>query len=138
MNRILKTLLLWILIAALPVQGLAAASNASCGPAHHVSAAAAAVADQHHGDASIHHHDGGMHAAGHVAAADTVEAPSAAGDHGYCSACAACCIGATGPPPALTLVISDRCSEAIAIFAPPAFAGHIPAGLERPPRILPV
>jgi hypothetical protein len=35
MIRVLKTLLLWFLIATMPVQGIAAVVQASCGPRHH-------------------------------------------------------------------------------------------------------
>jgi hypothetical protein len=53
MNRVLKTFLLWLLLAALPFQGFAAAVQASCGPmAHHGSSEMVMEAQprQHEGD----------------------------------------------------------------------------------------
>jgi hypothetical protein len=127
MRRFFKTLLLWLCILSLPVQGMAAVTRLSCAPAHHqavqVWAADHAGHDHHasHGDAMAHdHHQQDQQ--GQQQGADK------------CSVCASCCTGlgfvATFPqwpvaPPAH--------APWVATFKPllPSF---LPEGLERPPR----
>src|SRR5437879_5124973 len=104
MNRVLKTLLLWLLIATLPIQGFAAAMM-SCGPNHHESLSTAIMADEHHHDAkAAHRHlhdDAAMSPVADGASSDFLTNKSP-GTHKHksasCSACAACCVGATAPP----------------------------------------
>jgi hypothetical protein len=112
MNRVLVRYLLWILIAALPLQGFAAAIRTCCGPAH----AAAAVVD--HADHADH-----AHMAGH-----------AHGKASTCSNCASCCLGAAALPsnPVLTPVFAT--ASAVVLAPAPWVTGYIPDGLERPPR----
>jgi hypothetical protein len=145
MNRALKTLLLWLLITALPVQGLAAVMKASCGPAHHSSLPIVimAAADHHHGDATHahhqHHHDAAMHSVADASASDshtTTDGSSAKHESAYCSACAACCVGAVAPPPASDWTPTHSSSETAAPSPAPLVAGFIPDGLERPPRCI--
>jgi len=138
MNRVFKTLLLWLLMAALPIQGMAAVVKASCGSRHHAMQNAAPVAAQ----VVEHHHDAGSASHAHHAF-DTVSAGEP-GDGSpdvkpvqktsYCSACATCCIGAAAPPP--TVFLASIVTSVEAAIAPPviSFTGFIPAGLERPPR----
>ena len=143
MNRLLKTFLLWLLIAALPLQGVAAVVKASCGQRHHSTSIAAGHAIDHaHEDGAAHHGHGDMHET--MSAADD-EPPDAGKDspsdsakpvHGACSACAACCVGAVAPPSSVDLTPAfDKVSTAITPAAP-SFAGFIPPGLERPPKSL--
>ncbi|GAA4015931.1 hypothetical protein [Actimicrobium antarcticum] len=133
----LKTFLLWLMIATLPLQGLAAAMKLSCDPAHHAIAMVSVMTqDQHHSDSSSDQHD---HAGMHLAAADTGQSDQpGVNDHHYktssCSACAACCVGATAPPP-VVLPLPVRISSELVIVAPATFAtGITPDGLERPPK----
>lgn len=147
MNRLLKIFLLWLLIAALPLQGMAAVVKASCGQRHHtaVMAADATRYERHHAheDGDAHH---GGHGHGTVATADhelqnaDEDSPSDSTNlaHAACSACAACCVGAVAPPSSLSLAsVLGKVSTAI---TPPAlsFTGFIPPGLERPPKSLSV
>jgi hypothetical protein len=139
MNRVLVRLLLWFFIAALPLQGLAAVLRMCCDQTATASAPHDAVTP------SVHAHCADM------AAQPAPVAPSAAhgADHqpqpaghdaakvSSCATCGAVCLGAAmmpagAPlPPRLTTP-----SSAVAIAPDVLLTGHIPAGLERPPRPL--
>jgi len=57
-----------------------------------------------------------------------------ASEHGKCSQCASCCIGAAAPP-AMDMTVTPADLPAIVFAASePAMTGHVPATLERPPR----
>lgn len=146
MNRFVKQLLLWFLIAVLPVQGMAAIFKANCGPRHHaVSVSALATSEVPH--EQVHQaHDGHVASDFHHAvevrekdalSEDGVTSSSSQGvDHyaSYCSACAACCTGAVAPPVSLSAVSVPDSMEAPSIPPVISYLGFIPAGLERPPR----
>jgi hypothetical protein len=144
MNRTFKTLLLWLLMAVLPVQGLAAAIKASCGPAHHTSLPVVSMVAQHHHDSDAahgHHHDDATGQSAASTADDTSsDALATASDSSsiskssYCSACAACCIGAVAPPTVLIWTPARGSSESVVLSPMPLVTGYIPSGLERPPR----
>jgi len=146
MNRFVKQLLLWFLIAALPVQGVAAIVKANCGPRHHaVSVSASAAADvshrhahhTHHGHAASHLHHAVEANGNEVMVEDGLSShsPDAPGHYAsYCAACAACCTGAVAPPVSISAVSVPERVEAT--VPPPviSYLGFIPAGLERPPK----
>jgi hypothetical protein len=146
MTRVLKTFLLWLLMAALPIQGMAAAVKASCGPQHHdMSSIATSGVEHHHDVASLtHHHESPdadtalPDADVDVAETETERASDTKHVHktSYCSACAACCFGAAAPP--TTVPLMPAFSSVEAAVNPPviSYTGFIPAGLERPPRQL--
>ncbi|MGH8809570.1 MAG: hypothetical protein ACREX0_16985, partial [Noviherbaspirillum sp.] len=132
MNRVLKTLLLWLLVSALPVQAFAAAVRLSCGPVHHSNAAAetrTSAHEQHEAGHGDHRHDAVQAASTADNTDDTVSYQS-----GYCSACAACCVGALAPPAAVDWTPAYASSFAPAASPIASFTAHIPSGLERPPR----
>ena len=137
MNRTFKTLLLWLLIAALPLQGLAAAIQTSCGPAHHASEISV--------DANAHHHDGGaiLNLDDAVAAHHSMPDLSSTSDHpstphkhqaSICSACAACCVGAIAFTSGTLFAPTYTSSELVLVSPSPLVSGFIPTGLERPPK----
>jgi hypothetical protein len=144
MNRILKTLLLWLLIAALPLQGLAATIQSSCGPSHHASMMSDVPASIHqHGDGMTHSHGGDERPA--QALADDASSPvQASGDGAQpskhatssCSACAVCCVGAVAPPSVSLWTPVYSSSESVISSPDPLITGFIPASLERPPKRL--
>lgn len=119
--RPLIRLLLWILIAALPLQAGAVAFMS------YAQATAPAQATGHHDAAS--------------AAAEPEEdcdQPGAAhldATHGKCSHCASCCIGASAPPAVPVVLLPATFSTHVPCAVEPAITGHIPATLERPPRL---
>jgi len=136
MKRTLKTLLLLLVIAALPLQGAAAAMRLSCGPDHHHPAQGASAAGAHHHSATAPHSDADHAAFKTAANADHAPVAPDGHAHSYCSACAACCVGSAAPPSASIPTASREGSEFIAVAPAPLLAGFIPASLERPPRTI--
>lgn len=136
MMRLMKILVIWMLMLVLPAQAIASAIRLSCGPAHHPVSAAAAMAVEHvhHGmDQHSDHHHELLQQAANDSASDTPK-ESTQFKSSFCSACASCCVGALAPPS-----IGQWHSDHHSSFAPlvafaPFLAGHIPPGLERPPR----
>lgn len=119
-----RTLLVWLMLLAIPLQGFAAASSALC------DAATAPLAS---------HAAAGMDAR-HCAGPDsnTPDTDKAAGNTAdslaKCSSCAFCCVGtAIAPPCAAAADPRPPASEPIA-YAAMHVTAHIPGGLERPPH----
>lgn len=160
MLRAVRAFLVWVMVIALPVQGMAASVMLFCGPSHERMVQAGAV------DASAaraestggagHEHAAAGHAAHRHAtpdqvvssvfadvAADTGADTTADGAGGLvaphgtfnCSACAACCSALALPA---TFSLPDAASPAHSFRAPPPVpvASHQPEGLDRPPRAL--
>ncbi len=125
MNRILVRLLLWCLLAALPLQGFAAALRI-CGD--HTAPKTAQMHEAGHD----HHEMTAEHAAEQHADADAPTQDCL--DDSSCSACAACCIGACAPPSWPSLPTISHESAPVALTPAPLVSGYIPGGLERPPR----
>ncbi len=140
MGLLVRTLLIWLLVLAVPAQGAAAAAMAFCGPNHHGSGSAraevsAAVSKHsHHGDAeSVHEVRTGASAT--MAAADDAQAGATVSHAAKqkCSACASCCsMGAilTAVP---VIPTTDSAPTVFTTVVPTvdAFAAD---GPERPPR----
>jgi hypothetical protein len=127
MLRSIKTLLLWLLLAALPVQGIAAAAMMSCQSAHESVHESLEVSEP----AVAHlHHDGALHSHQTHQTHDKHDATTS------CSSCAACCIGAAAIPSGLAWTFVHNKSEPVIVSPSPFMTGHIPVGLERPPRAL--
>ena len=146
MTRFLVRLLLWFFIAALPLQGYAGVMRMCCAqgnaPAMDMDMDMASAATTPDGAAVGH--AGPMardmaHPTGHCAAmagpTDLAgHAPQAGTDHG-CAACAACCLAmALLPSASMPGIAAERNASAVALAPAIFLAGHIPAGLERPPR----
>lgn len=141
MNRVCKILLIWLLMAALPLQGMAAAVTLSCGSAFSgIGFADPQTADQHV-RMFLQAHDESMHAshdalsdASHHAGMSDHERHAHQHKDGSCSVCAACCFGTIALPSASISSVTGSDSD-IVTTPPPALAGsHIPPSLERPPR----
>ena len=122
----IRTLLVWLLALALPMQGVAAATMAFCGQAHQAVAAADHSRHQLHAD-----HD--AHRAQLHTAEPGSDAPAAPSEAHTCSACASCCsVGA---------ILTALPSVPLPDFAPTVFVATVTAvdafvadGLDRPPR----
>lgn len=138
MIRALKTLMVWLLLAVLPLQAVAA-GRVSCGQdsqqasqgSHHGAAA------HHDGMADAHAGHGSAHASqehaspGHAQASDEDGAQK---PHSTCSACSSFCLGAFAPPSTQLSVPAFDGSDAV-LVAPASFAvGFIQDGPQRPPR----
>lgn len=141
MNTLLRTLIVWLVLLAVPFQGFASAAMLGCASGHDMPAHAMPAPAVIETGPAMHGAEHAHHGA-HAGAAHTLAAPEAAGgthqmDHhgsAKCGACSACSIGAAmAPAPAL----------ALPVHAPPALSvpfapGHVPAVdlalPERPPR----
>ena len=122
-------MLLWLLIAVLPLQGFAAVMLHGWTIPAPVSDVVAMPA--------MHH---AMPMPSHEAC---TEAPAAgdASHHGAkhgCSASAACCVGAAVPPGFPSLCLPPDSPEVHQAWIIAPVAGHIPDGLERPPKFSPI
>jgi hypothetical protein len=137
-----RTLLIWLLVLALPAQGAMAATMAFCGPNHHGSTAAASAPHDGHAVHEDHEHtaQGQAHSVGDPAS-DTVSAASPASknlgqaDVQKCSVCASCCSATAvwGTVPKLPVVepATTVFAEVVSVVQP--FAAD---GPDRPPRIV--
>jgi hypothetical protein len=137
-----RTLLIWLLVLALPAQGAMAATMAFCGPNHH--AAAYAAAAKLGAQAEHEHHEHATHAAIHVADGQDSETasvesatpePFAQSDMQKCSVCASCCSAAAIQS---TVAKLPSFEPAATVFATVAAAVEPFAadGPDRPPRHL--
>ncbi|WP_156885589.1 hypothetical protein [Massilia niastensis] len=139
MNRMLKTFLVWILMAVLPLHAVAAAVSMSCAPVHHQDAQAPIGLDLSHHDlvADAHAHHADRHASDTADSATDAHSPVGKIEkqsHSSCSACSAFCVGAVAPPSTnLPLPVLDG-SDAVVVSPADLVAGFIPDGLQRPPR----
>jgi hypothetical protein len=124
----LRTVLTLLLLAALPLQGYAAAGMLYCGE----SANSVAVAE-HRLEYAMFHDKPAHHV--HAAAADAELIDPDRHEYGQCSVCSSCCNAAALPAHGVS-------SKAFALqLAPLLESQHtaprrIPARLERPPRFL--
>lgn len=137
-----RTLLIWLLVLALPAQGAIAATMAFCGPNHHASASVAAA--KLGAQAEHEHHEHATHAASHVADGQDSETalvesaapePFAQSDIQKCSVCASCCSAAAIQSTVPRLPSFEPCATVFATVAAPVepFAAD---GPDRPPRHL--
>lgn len=130
-KTVLKSLIVWVLLLAVPFQGFASATMLMCAP---IQSASAAPHDHHAmlaAQGTGHHHAANAAAAvGHADAND-----HSAGHHakGKCNACAACCFGAM--PPSYTTRMPVEAQNFAVI---PFDSGFVPAVdlafPERPPK----
>jgi hypothetical protein len=130
MLRSVKTLLIWLLLTALPMQGIAAAAMQSCRSVEQITATAIVAADDAHPGPVMHaHHHAAQHD-GHHHASGKHDASTS------CSACASCCIGAAPLPAGLNWTFVHNRSEPVIASPAPFMTGFIPGSLERPPRTI--
>jgi hypothetical protein len=121
MSRAFRTLLLWLLIAALPLQGVAAVVRASCP------------------DQAAMHTAHGSHHAEHDMQMDVVQhdAPSPPDIHktkSHGSSCASCCISIAALPALPAAPSTSPESEPAVASATPFPSTAVLSGLERPPK----
>lgn len=143
MRALARSLLIWLMVLALPTQGLAASVMQHCapaGPPAHSAATAALTMDGHDHVHAVEHP--GHHPA---QAAHGSEGPATDGANlthgkatagtGKCSACAACC-PAVGMPPSVSAIPTPP-AETQALPLPfIEVDSFVPGGLDRPPRTL--
>lgn len=137
----LKTLLLWLLLAALPLQGYAAVSMFMChaGPTMPATITAAphqhAAGKAHHRAATAAQKSPDGRCAMHAGSGQSPCKTDAGNTK--CSSCAACCVGLAITVPVSALAsVRPLGSEAIP-YRVMHVTAHVPGGLERPPHPLP-
>ena len=142
MWRAIRIAVMWLLAAAIPLQGFAAVTVHRCAANHHQRAAAAPAFV--HADPVAHPH-AGHHPAGATLSdpqegddsAQTVEAKDGVQQSakGSCSLCASCCTAAALPA---TIVAFDAAVFVEPLTAAPggSVAPFLTDGPERPPRSL--
>ncbi len=111
----LRILIAWLLLAALPLQGFAAATTLLCGPAHHgaMTSAAAGPGDGHPAaiDGDGHPHDHASMASAHAAQADAETAAPASNGSGHsCNLCSGAChgLGIASQPAQVALAVAPH------------------------------
>ena len=151
MNRVVRAFLVWVMVIAMPVQGMAASAMLFCGPSHERmmqglmvdgSGMASSQAAAHWHEDSAADHGAHEHAAPeHPGTDSSGEATDTDGTTGLfphsgkftCSACAACC-SALALPASFVLPVPSS-PEHLAPMSPvEPVAPHQPDGLDRPPR----
>ena len=130
MKPFLRTLMLWLVLLAVPFQGFASAAMLGCATGHMPAPVSVESGHAHHGMHGMHRmHDAGRHPS-------QLHTPHQADHHGNakCGACSACSIGAAIAPAAIL---------ALPVHAPPRLAAPFAVGPlpsvdldlpERPPR----
>lgn len=125
MNNLLKSLIVWLMLVAIPFQGFAAAGTLTCAPQAAVSAmtpehCAMMAADGHHqqADAAVTDHPAPHQHTG-----------------GKCSTCASCCFGAVMAPPVPVLPVPGETPALAAAHFTDRHVARVDLALpERPPR----
>lgn len=137
-----RTLLIWLLVLAIPAQGAMAATMAFCGPNHHGSTAAVSAPHDAHAVHGDHEHtaQGQAHTADELASDTAADATSTSKNLGQadvqkCSVCASCCSATAvwGTVLKLPDVETDATvfAEVVSVVQP--FTAD---GPDRPPRIV--
>lgn len=146
MGLLIRTILVWLLVLAVPAQGASAATMAFCGPNHHGGSTASlavqmAPAEHQHPQATAQtthgHHDEATAAPDDVANADASVAPakSVPAAKQKCSACASCCSIGAILSSVLAVPAPDLNPTVFSVVAPTVDAVAVD-GPDRPPRIV--
>jgi hypothetical protein len=143
MRLSLRSLLIWLMVLAMPVQAVAAAGMQHCGAAHRlmqVGSSAAVALDGHDPvhEATPHQHPdadaGGLDI--EMSAGDPSDAglnTTALGDDYTCSACANCC-SAVALPASLVRLPAPSVEDHAAALPATDVVSFMPGGIDRPPR----
>jgi hypothetical protein len=141
MTRILRTYLLWLLIAAVPFQAFAASLRA-CASGHQGMSMFGADVTAKSGEVQKKLEPMVRQSSlvkGHCEEMKAPESPAVDNfdsfEQGSCSACAACSIGASAPPPMLTFKDSFNNAQVYSTSSVTLVASFIPDSLKRPPRL---
>lgn len=139
MVRSLRLLLIWLLIAVLPMQAIAAGVRMACVVEADLVVPKVATASIAQASASEHHHHAGM-SGEEMDAKPIPDIHNHATDHSNhhknatCSSCGSCCVGVFALLAPLSIALNDARALVEIISPPPLVTGFIPNGLERPPR----
>jgi hypothetical protein len=148
MRFLTRTLLAWLLVLTIPVQGFAATAMLLCASGHQSnprsvqmtlhaasqSETQAAAPSNHLQHQAAHGTSHAGHDAAHTNHADAeVTSHAHAPDKGKCSACASCCVGTALVAAPFISPVSPVGNLVIA-FTLAVFASYVPEGLDPPPR----
>lgn len=135
MSPLIRLIVLWILIVSLPIQGIAASVRLPCTMAHG-SAASQSIGVRDNCDDQAMMSAKVSHNASTAAAHNDIPCDQGSHQkHPSCSACSACCVGASAPPP-LGMSFSPVEYFASDYISPnSSITGWIPSRIERPPRL---
>src|SRR5437868_7718956 len=128
MRRRFETVLLWLVVVALPLQGAASANMLFCGATHH-SPGSISVPHDHH--AQLAKHESSDSAAGH----SNHSAHHSGGEHGpsNCAGCAPCHLGtstAASSPVSIAFSVQDTHPVSLGAISFPRYTTD---GPDRPP-----
>lgn len=131
MIRTLKLLLLYLVMAALPLQGMAAVMKQACAPdpARQTASDSRAVKKAQH---RVKARSAKAHGA--AGAQEPAASHPAQHDDSGCGACLGCCVGGAAPPLAEAGRTPHDSTEQYLSSHHSLLAGYIPDGIERPPR----
>lgn len=142
MRLSVRSLLIWLLVLATPIQAIAAAGMQHCGPVHQLmqvgTTVAASIDEQEMShDASPHEHaeaatESGAETNPGGASDATVNAAAFADDY-TCSACANCC-SAVGLPSAVVRIPAQPIGVHVSLLPASEVVSFVPGGIDRPPR----
>jgi hypothetical protein len=144
MSVAFRTLLIWLLVAAMPVKVMAGVGTGACGPGHPSAASSMAVHAW-----KVHEHSAHSFHAASVLAQLAAHQPDGAGLPGpettdakdgtaaklKCSSCAPCCAAAAPPPVAGPLVVLAGPNEAHGDRSAAGRDGVFPDVPHKPPRV---
>jgi hypothetical protein len=134
MFRLLKIMLIWLVMIALPTQGIAAAVMLDCGEGHrHVVSGITPTHDHathRHADQVVDNTDAGDHPAAKNSTKFDLQ--------GKCSACAGCCLSTIAFTSINAPLILAGAGLTTTRAPEKRFAVNFPDGLERPPHSLPL
>ncbi len=155
MHFLTRTVLAWLLMLAIPVQGFAATAMLFCAPSHHgvvstITAFQVAASKPQASEHSAHYHAGMQQSAHHEHESDvSSSATSNAADSpdlaktaplkigkvadGKCSACATCCTGSALVSAPQMNPVAMTGSDSIP-FTLESFFSYVPEGFDPPPR----
>lgn len=129
--------MLWLLLVAVPLQGLAAVVGGCCVRAQTQSLILVPGGGEARVNSKMPCEDTGSM---QMVEDDSTGEPSQLHPKktGSCKPCAACGLGAGAPPSVHSVKIQSFKSDSPVVTPPGIFASHISAGLERPPKFLSV
>ena len=151
MSILTRTILAWLLMLAIAVQGFAATAMLSCAPSHHGNNRIVSSVDTPsltRSDSVSHHHAQAKQTTNHPNASAVSPGSDDAGDHhgliklspikigkvadGKCSPCSMCCIDFALTSTSSGHAVAKTASKQIS-FAMESFASYAPKGFDPPP-----
>lgn len=134
MLRLVTRFLLLLLIAALPLQGVTAATMMVKGATQAYASAVRAQSDGHEGVITVSSDEDDDHCIAHVSDADTKQQGKSGKHAGHaCPGCAACSLCSVVPYAFPLFVHLDNAPAQVPSSLMEAFVSHIPDALQRPP-----